>query len=228
MIKKLCTLCILGTASLGLIAQDVEKPLYLGATMGFSQADLRAYQGGKTTGHGFEMGYDFRQDEFVGLRLFGRYTRWSGDYNEAIELQQNLMSWGVGIDFTFQTPVAGLKPYLGVGYMWWDGRRDTESDYLAQLRATNYPNDFKYDGTPLPPGPHPEGKAKLGLRFGVNYNVWKDLSVSLDYNLYTWKNDSQSSPRRDVLVSPHKVAGYNRVFPAWIGLTVKYQFEMPY
>ncbi|MCL1907893.1 MAG: porin family protein [Holophagaceae bacterium] len=229
MIKKLCTLCILGATSLGLVAQDSEKPLYVGVTMGFSQTDLRDYQGGKTGGHGFELGYDFtKPEDFVGIRVFGRYTRWSGDYIETLELQQNLMSWGVGAEFTFQTPVEGLRPYLGAGFMWWDGRRDTESDYLARLRASNFPQYFTYNGAPLPPGPHPEGQQKLGLRAGVNYNVWKDFSVALEYNLYTWKNNSQSAPNTNDLISPFKVNGYNRVFPAWIGLTLKYHFPMAY
>lgn len=230
MIKKLCALCILGTASFSLVAQGHDtSPMYMGVTFGISQADLRSYQGGKSNGHGFELGYDFtKPEDFVGIRIFGRYTRWSGDYSERLELQQNLMSWGLGAEFMFQTPVAGLRPYLGAGLMWWDGRRDTESDYLARLRGADSSLGDPYVGIPYPAGPHGEGQAKAGLRFGLNYHMWKDFSVSLDYNVYLWRNDSINQPTTDHVIDRYALTGYNRINPSWLGLTLKYHFAMPY
>jgi len=218
MIKNIAAIIALGVASVGLAAQDDNtKPLYIGFTAGFSQTDLRYYQGGKVLGQSYELGYDAaKPDNFTAMRFYARYSRWTGNYIERLEVAQDLISYGAGLDFTFKTPLQGLRPYAGVMFTYWDGKRVTDSEYLGYM--LDEPNDV------LVAGPRPEGKGKLGYRFGVNYNVWRDISVSLDFNQSQWLNESPYN--LDNYVSPYKVKGYNRVHPSWIGLTIKYSFNI--
>jgi hypothetical protein len=225
-IKNAITLFVLGTASAGLVAQESEAtPFYLGFTVGFSQADLRYYQGGKVNGQIYELGYDFTKPEnFTGIRIYGRYSRWTGDYSESLDVTQDLISYGAGMEFTFQTPVQNLRPYVGVTFAYWDGKRVSDSNYLGYLQAI-------YEGVPeaiakdrvMLAGPHREGNGKLGFRFGVSYIAYKNIGVSLDYNVSQWLNEN--SETGNVHVSDYPVKGFNRVNPTWIGLTVKYHFS---
>jgi hypothetical protein len=225
-IKNALTFIILAAGAAGLAAQDArQSPFYVGLSAGFSQADLRAYMGGKSFGHAFELGYDWtKPEDFVGIRLYGVHSRWLGDYSERLDVVQKLISWGAGVEFSFQTPISGLRPYLGAGMMFWDGSRETDSVYLGTLRGQYVTGEIE----PLPAGPHPEGQGKLGIRMGLNYRIIKDLSVSLDYNFYGWRNDSFSADGDAGLVYPYSLKGYNRVMPSWVGLTVKYHFNMTY
>ena len=231
MIKNVLTLLILGTTTAGLVAQENASPFYVGLSAGFSQADLRAYQGGKSNGHAFELGYDFTlADEIVGLRIYGTNTQWTGDYSEYLEVEQKLTSWGVGLEFSFNTPVQRLKPFVGAGYMWWNGERVTSSPYLGYLNA-RYVHGLPEAQARLQvmeAGPNHHGTGKLGLRFGVNYEVIKNLSVALSYNVFQWKNDQINNSPSDIRVSQQAVKGFNRVNPSWIGLTVKYHFDLSF
>ncbi|MDR2560778.1 MAG: hypothetical protein LBC63_03280 [Holophagales bacterium] len=218
MIKNIAATIALGAASIGLAAQDSDaKPLYVGFTAGFSQTDLRYYQGGKVLGQCYELGYDgTKPDSFTALRIYARYSRWTGDYIERLDVTQDLISYGAGLDFTFRTPVRGLRPYTGVMLTFWDGKRVTDSEYLGYM--LDEPNDI------LLAGPRPEGQGKLGYRLGVSYNVWRDVSISLDFNQSQWLNESPYT--NDNVISYYKVKGYNRVHPSWIGLTIKYNFSL--
>jgi len=226
-IKNVITLLVLGTASIGLAAQEGKtNPFYVGFTAGFSQADLRYYQGGKVLGQSYELGYDFtKPDTFTGIRVYGRYSRWTGDHSESLDVTQDLISYGAGFDFSFKTPVKSLRPYVGCMFTFWDGKRVTDSAYLGYLQA-------RYEGVPeaqaqervMLAGPNREGNGKLGFRFGLNYEVWRNIDVSLDYNVSQWLNENSQTPH--VHVSAYKVKGFNRVNPSWIGLTVKYNFDL--
>lgn len=227
--KNVLTLLILGTTTAGLVAQENASPFYVGLTAGFSQADLRVYQGGKSAGHAFELGYDFGlSDDFVGLRLYGTNTQWTGDYSERLDVEQKLSSWGAGLDFTFNTPIRGLRPYVGAGMMWWNGKRVTESAYLGYLRGINARglSEAAAQNEVMLPGPNHHGKGKLGFRFGVNYEVFKNLGVSLNYNVFQWRNDNWATTPANERVQQQALNGYNRVNPSWVGLTVKYHFDM--
>jgi hypothetical protein len=232
MIKNVLSTLVLGTATLGLVAQENEtSPLYVGLTAGFSQADLRAYQGGKSNGYSVELGYDFtKPDNFVGIRLYTRYSRWTGDYSERLDITQDLISYGTGLEFSFHTPIRGLRPYVGAGMTWWDGKRVSDSSYLGYLQAVNIyredpDSDFAKNNIILA-GPHPEGQGKLGVRFGVNYLITKQFAVSLDYNFFQWLNINPETAPEDIVVSNYPIKGYNRVNPSWLGLTLKYHFDI--
>jgi len=229
MIRNIAALIALGAASIGLAAQDDEgKPLYIGFTTGFSQADLRYYQGGKVLGQCYELGYNLtKPDNFTGMRVYGRYSRWTGDHSDRLDVTQDLISYGAGFDFTLQTPLQGLRPYVGAMFTFWDGKRVTNSAYLGYLQAIydDYPEAQAREKIMLA-GPHREGKGKLGFRFGVGYNVWRDISVSLDYNVSQWLNEDPLSDNPKI--SDYPVKGYNRINPTWIGLTVKYNFNLSF
>ena len=231
MIKNVLTLLILGTTTAGLVAQENTSPFYVGLSAGFSQADLRVYQGGKSFGHAFELGYDFTlPDDFVGLRIYATNTQWTGDHSERLDVTQRLSSWGCGIEFTFHTPVEGLRPYLGAGMMWWAGKRETDSAYLGYMRGINYLalSEEAARNEVMLAGPNGHGKGKLGFRFGLNYEVIKNLSVSVNYNVFQWKNDNWTMTQTSQRVAQQAIKGYNRVNPSWIGLTVKYHFDMSF
>jgi len=230
-IKNVLTLLILGTTTAGLVAQENASPFYVGLTAGFSQGDLRAYQGGKSNGHAFELGYDFTQPEdFVGLRIYATNTKWTGEYSEKLDVIQGLSSWGVGVEFSFNTPIQGLNPFVGAGMMWWNGRRETDSPYLGYLRGINFLGlpETAAQNEVLLAGPNEEGKGKLGFRFGVNYEVIKNLSVSLHYNVFSWRSDEWNSTPDSLKIQQQPLKGFNRVNPSWIGLTVKYHFDMSF
>jgi hypothetical protein len=231
MIKNALTLLILGTTALGLVAQEESEKFYIGVSAGFSQADLRVYQGGKTYGYAYELGYNFFEpDDFIGIRLYGRYARWTGDYSERYDVQQDLLSWGAGLEFSFKTPQEGLRPYLGFSITGWDGKRVTDSAWLGYTRARNIlgMSEAAARDQIYLAGPHSESQGKLGFRFGVEYNVWNGLGVSLDYNVHQWMNLYPTSGKESERIINTRLKGYNRVNPSFIGLTVKYHFNMEF
>jgi len=69
-IRNVFAILVLGTSACALLAQDNERPYYVGLTVGSSQADLRAYMGGRSFGHAFEVGYDWtKPEDFIGIRF---------------------------------------------------------------------------------------------------------------------------------------------------------------
>jgi hypothetical protein len=229
MIKNVAALIALGAASLGLAAQEGEsRPFYVGFTTGFSQADLRYYQGGKVLGQSYELGYDAtKPDNFTGMRIYGRYSRWTGEHSESLDVTQDLISYGAGFEFTFQTPVRNLRPYVGAMFTFWDGKRVTDSAYLGymQARYQNVPEAQARERIMLA-GPNREGNGKLGIRFGVGYTAFDKIGISLDYNVSQWLNEYELSANPKI--SNYPVKGFNRVNPSWIGLTIKYHFGMSF
>lgn len=229
MIRNVAALIALVAASQGLTAQDGEaRPFYVGFTAGFSQADLRYYMGGKALGQSYELGYDAtKPDSFTGMRFYARYSRWTGEHSDRLDVTQDMISYGAGFEFTFKTPVQGLRPYVGSMFTFWDGKRVTDSAYLGYMLAI-------YQGVPeaqarervLLAGPNREGNGKLGFRFGVGYTAFDKFGISLDYSVSQWLNEYRLSANPKI--SDYPVKGYNRVNPSWIGLTVKYHFDMSF
>jgi len=218
-IRNAFALMILGAGTCGLLAQDNERPYYVGFTVGASQADLRAYMGGRSFGHAFELGYDWtKPDDFVGIRAYANHLRWLGDHSERLDVTQSLVAWRGGVEFSFTSPVKNLRPYTGLSITYWDGKRLTPSTVLGDYKGTAYP---------LPAGSYPDAEAKFGFRFGVDYSVFNYLTVSLDYNFSEWRSAQRNRGAETSLVNyAQKINGYNPVHPSWLGVSVKYKFDM--
>lgn len=222
MIKNVFALLVLGTGACGLSAQDSERPYYIGFTVGSSQDDLRAYMGGRSFGHAFEVGYDWtKPEDFVGIRAYGNHLRWIGDHSERLDVTQSLVAWRAGVEFSFTSPVKNLRPYAGITITYWDGKRLTDSEVLGGYKTS-------------PPyillaGSYPDSKAKFGFRFGVDYSVLDYLTVSLDYNFSEWRSAQRGMPAETSLVNyAYKIPGYNPVHPSWVGISVKYKFDISF
>jgi hypothetical protein len=116
----------------------------------------------------------------------------------------------------FRTPIKNLTGYAGASANFYDGIRNTSA------RVPNY--DQPNNPFTLEPGSYPEGKAKLGLRIGLEYRVTEEWGISLDGNLSSWLNRGGLNPLVSGLIKP--VSGVNPVRPAWISVSAQYRFNV--
>ena len=233
--RHLTKFMLLSLLAAPLCAQSVsENRAYLRLGLANSQANLRAYLGGRAYSPIYEIGYDFKgPTEDVGFGVYASYLTAHGDpikkyayYDRFDEhdkpiyendgLQQVLFAWRFGIDMRFRTPVQNLTGYAGASGTFFDG--------IRQTRATvpDY-DDPDYPFT-LEPGGYPEGKVKLGLRIGLEYRITKEWGVSLEGSLSSWRSQGENKPVTEGLVKP--VSGINPVRPAWITVSAQYRFNI--
>jgi len=232
--KHLTRFMLLSLLAAPLCAQSVsENRAYLRLGLANSQANLRAYLGGRAYSPIYEIGYDFKgPTEDVGFGLYASYLTAHGDpikahaYYSGFDgdgkpiyendgLQQVLFAWRFGIDMRFRTPIQNLTGYAGASGTFFDG--------LRQTRATVQDYDYPDDPFMLDKGGYPEGKMKLGLRVGLEYRITKEWGVSLEGSLSSWLNRGTDNPLTDYFYKP--VDGINPVKPAWISVSAQYRFN---
>jgi hypothetical protein len=184
-----------------------------------SQANLRAYLGGRAFNPIYEMGYDFSGlTEYTGLNLYLSYLAAHGDPIEKYGgLKQALFGWRAGIDMRFKTPCGNLNVYAGMNLNWWDGIRVTPGS------IPNYDNPRS--PFPIRAGEWPEGQAKFGMRLGVEYRFNEKWGVSLDGNTGAWLSMSTINGVQPIS-GQRNVRGVNPVAPTWIALSAQYRYNL--
>ena len=198
-----------------------ENRTYLRVGGAYSQNDLKAYLGDRTFNPIYEVGFDLRgPTEATGLALYGSYLAAHGNQIDKYHgLKQALFSYRLGIDMHFRTPIKGLTPFGGLNVNWFDGIR-THSGWVQD--NTNMNNRFD-----LVPGPWPEGKAKLGFRFGAEYRITEHWGVSIDNSVTHWLSKSNDgTPAQTSLTGSRYYKGINPVAPTWLNIAVQYRWNM--
>jgi len=200
MLKSKKQIVILGILALGtqLMADDNSWGLYGKVTLVTPQADLRVYSGGKSSGHGFEMGKNWGDEsQVITFGAYVGYNRLSGNYRPEIDTALGLDWWRFGIDTRFATPIKAMTVYAGLSANFFDGYRYQNSSVLGLK------------------GGFPDSKAKFGARLGIQYTISGRWGVSMDYNFAEWRSDIAPAPA---------IKGVNPVNPSWVATSVVYQF----
>ncbi len=217
--KRIGSYLLTGLVAASGFAQDAGRPVYFKASHLTTFEDWRAYNGGKSFGWGFEMGYDFTKPaDLASLSVFAGMVRSLGDVRhevyqtpsgtyDQIGTAFNLTGWRLGADVRFATPWKGVTPYLGLNVNWWKGDRVSNSPVLG------------------PKGPFADAQAKLGVRAGVEYRINPSWAVSAEYNLSEWRSNAKDTNANGTKEANLKIAGYNPMSPTWMALSVHYRWD---
>lgn len=195
---KFASILLSGLLGATAFAQDSaqSRNTYLSASVLFPQADLRQFLGGRSTGWGFEMGYDFKKpDELIGYGVFIGHIRSVGDPRADLATSLNFSAWRGGVDLHFNTPLKNLEVYAGLNANYFFGERTSTT-------------------TAGPLGKLGDSKAKFGARVGAEYRINECWGVTAEYDFAEWRSDSTSV----------RVSGYNPVNPSWLAVSVQYRF----
>ncbi|MDR2696934.1 MAG: porin family protein [Holophagales bacterium] len=224
MTKFSISLLMLGAALATASAQGTDGgPFYVKASITAPFAETKVFLGDKSNGWGFEGGYDFAMpDSFSFISPWFAYSRFVGntrtDFDPAITLDLPSPAFGldvyqIGVNFKYQTPIKGLRPWIGVSVNWFDGNQITDG-YA--------PGEFDLNGDP-------ETKAhglwnnhpKIGLRVGMDYFITSYLSAHIQFDASHWISDwEREVPGQDTL----RVPGLNPMNPSWFSVSVGYHF----
>ncbi|MDR0498213.1 MAG: outer membrane beta-barrel protein [Holophagales bacterium] len=208
-------LLLIGAVTITANAQEENKKnLYVKGSINSAFAETKVYLGERAMGWGFEAGYDFAMpDSFSFISPWIAYTRFIGDPRPDFDVLQpldqlspryDLNVWQMGLNFKYQTPLEGLRPWVGLSLNYIDGNKI--SNGVA-------PGDNLILAHPIN-----EGKAKLGVRVGVDYYIKNtDWSVHLQYDASYWKSDSNYN-------GGTRVNGLNPIRPSWFSLSAAYHF----
>jgi len=151
----------------------------------------------KSSAHGFELNYPLiTSGKFMNMRAMAGYLKGTGNYREDIDTTIDLRAWRIGVDFQYMTPLPSLFAYAGVVMTYWDGKWVSASSVLGPAQGFN------------------DAKAKFGYRFGIEWNAWNKLNLSLDFNQSEWRSSTTQST--------YPVYGLNPIHPSWFAFTVKY------
>jgi len=221
---------LLGVLLVPLEAQSTaENRTYFRVGGAYSQNDLKAYLGDRAFNPIYEIGYDFNgPTETTGLGIYFSYLAAHGNHIERYKdpgdkdskgLKQALFGWRFGIDMRFRTPIKGLTPFGGFNVNWYDGIR---TDGGAVPSADDYRLHFK-----IPAGKWPEGQAKLGVRWGVEYRITEQWGVSIDNSISHWlsKSNATGDPGQASMTGNRHYKGVNPVAPTWLSLSVQYRWN---
>jgi hypothetical protein len=250
----ICTLLLAALAASSLGAQSVaENRAYFRLGGAYHLNDMKAYLGDRTFSPVYEFGYDFKgPTETTGFGLYVSYITGHGDliakYRDVRTefdstgvdtnywdpdwddddlpvphylndgLKQWLFGWRIGGDLRYRTPVQGLTLFMGFSANWWDGRRVTNG------RAQD-PDDYEH-WYPLPAGNWPEGKAKIGWRFGAEYRINKNWGVCWDTSVSSWMSRNGSGPGQETTTGTYSFKGVNPVNPSWMNFAVQYRWNI--
>ena len=186
-----------------------------------SQNDMKAYLGDRFANPIYEMGHDFRgPTESTGFGLYVSYLAAHGDPIDKYKgLKQALFGWRIGGDMRFRTPIKGLTPFAGLSVNWYDGIR-TVSGEVQDNQAIN--TQYR-----LSTGTWPEGKAKMGFRFGAEYRINKNWGVSMDNSVSHWlSRANDGTPAQTSATGPRYYKGINPVAPTWLNVAVQYRWNI--
>jgi|GEM_PF-2296041 len=224
MTKFFISLLMLGAAFTTANGQEADaKPFYVKASITSPFAETKVFLGGKSNGWGFEGGYDYAMsDNFSFISPWFAYSRFIGntrtDFDPAITFDLPSPAFGLdvyqlGINFKYQTPLKGLRPWIGVSVNWFDG---------SQITDGYTPGEFDMYGN-FDTKAHPLGynHPKIGLRVGVDYHINSYLSAHFQFDASHWISDqAREVPGQD----PIRVAGLNPLNPNWFSVSVGYHF----
>jgi hypothetical protein len=206
--------------------------------------DLKMYMGERTYSPVYEIGYDFKgPTESTGIGLYVSYFTGHGDpitqYRDFVVdprsdypifddndnfqykndgLKQTLFGWRLGADLRYKSPLKGLTLFAGFNVNWWDGERFSD----GRVRDIDDLDHY----WPIPTGPWPEGKAKMGLRFGAEYRITKHWGISWDTSVASWMSRDGESQGHDTLTYNRAYKGINPVNPSWMNFAVQYRWSM--
>jgi hypothetical protein len=207
--RKLMTLLVLGTLAATAQAQQSDRPAFFKASLLRANGDQTVYNGGRLGGFGYELGYDYAMpDQFSFITPWIGFARWNGNPRPDLQAQNpgavpprfDLTVWRGGVDFKWNTPVNNLKGWMGINFNFFDGNQLTRGAVPGM--------------TGTAPKPFYEGKGKLGLRTGLDYNINKLWSAHLQFDAGYWLASS-SKPRYRAL---------NPMNPSWWAVSVGYHF----
>jgi hypothetical protein len=202
------------------VAQQSEKPMLLKASLLYASEtynnDQYIYNGGKTRGIGYELGYDYAMpDHFSYITPWIGYARFIGNPRPELASIQpggaapprfDLTAWRAGLDFKWDTPVKNLRGWMGINLNFFDGN---------QLSAGKvYASD-----TDLTPKPVNESRAKWGVRAGLDYQFTPEWSASAQFDAGQWLSYNTSGAG-----SKARLKAYNPMNPSWFALSVGYHF----
>jgi len=224
MTKFSISLLMLGAVFTTAGAQETEvRPFYVKASVTAPFAETKVYLGGKSNGWGFEGGYDYAMsDGFSFISPWFAYSRFLGNTRTdfAPEIMFDLDSpalgfdvYQIGMNFKYQTPINGLRPWIGVSVNWFDGN---------QISGGYTPGEIDVNGN-LETKPHALGynAPKIGLRLGVDYYITSYLSAHLQFDASHWISDlDREVPGQDLA----RVPGLNPIKPSWFSVSVGYHF----
>lgn len=218
--RKLMILLVLGALALPASAQQADKNWLLkGSLLHASETfngDQFTYLGGKQRGWGFECGYDYAMpDAFSYITPWAGYARFVGNARPDLQSIQptgvvaprfDLAAWRMGLDFKWNTPMKGLKGWMGLNLNFFDGN---------QLSAGKvYSSDTNLAAKPIN-----ESRAKWGVRAGLDYQLNKDWSAHVQYDAGNWLSYNTSGAG-----SKARLRAYNPMNPSWFAFSAGYHF----
>ena len=218
--RTLMSLLVLGAMALPATAQQSEKTMFLKTSVLYVSEnynnDQFVYNGGKTRGWGFEMGYDYAMpDAFSFITPWIGYGRFSGNSRPDLQAIQpagipaprfDLTAWRTGVDFKWNTPVKNLRGWMGINLNFFDGNQLTSGKI--------YSSD-----TNLLPKPMNESRAKWGIRAGLDYQLTKDWSAHVQYDAGQWLSYNTSGAGAKA-----RLKAMNPMNPSWFAFSAGYHF----
>ena len=222
--SNLMTLLVLGTLATAVQAQQSDKPFVLKVSALSAFADAKDYLGGKTFGWGFEGAYEFAMpDNFSIVAPWVGYARFIGDPRGDFAIINpdgsaqvgpvfDLGAWRGGVDFKWNTPLQGLRGWMGINVNFFDGNQRTAG------------RDYKLtSGGIIPTSPLPQMGAKWGARLGLDYMITKEFSAHFQYDFGYWMS-TRKIPSSPTNAAFPRVKALNPMNPSWFALSLGYHF----
>lgn len=207
--RTMMTLLVLGTMASAAQAQQSEHPAFFKASLLRANGDQVRYNGDRTSGFGYELGYDYAMpDNFSYITPWVGFARWNGNPRPDLQTQNpgavpprfDLTVWRGGLDFKWKTPVKGLKGWMGINFNFFDGNQLTPGS-VPTFTGTN-------------PKPLYEATGKLGVRAGADYDITPRWSAHLQFDAGYWLASSSKA----------RYPSINPMNPSWWAVSVGYHF----
>jgi hypothetical protein len=194
--------------------EDVIKSWYVKASLTNPFAETKVYLGDNSMGWSFELGYDWAMPDnfsFISPRI--SYARFLGDPRPDFDRYQpqggtspafDLNIWQLGLNFKYQSPIKGLRPWLGISLNYNDGNQTTDGvNPVDPVTVAHFLG---------------ESQAKFGVALGVDYIFYKDFSVHFAYDFTYWRSYPVSN------VNAQRIPAFNPIKPSWFTFSAGYRF----